>query len=604
VINTNLGYTSEPFDLYTTKSDNAEYKPQVIMAEGGKSSFRPPKQWSLTDNETISSFANWKSNMLYNLSLNDEFSQFLDSEWSKKSVANRGLSAKLMGTVTKTATQRAIVLERMLGLVAQFSPSLLRTEIMKRSTSLEWIWTRLRKHYSFSASEANFLKLSGIKREENERYETFYQRIVAHIEDNLLTTASGILFDGEVVEADEEISPTTERLAVYFWLTKIDERLPAFVARIYAHELQFMSLKDIQPRIAESMDSLLTDLAVQDDIKINFSNTQRQQRQYPQRQYPRSSNYSTNKSRFNNNNRPNKPSQQNSANSCLICKAAGKNPSSHKTSDCWFISKFDKLQLSKALRVDTDDLEGIIDEDDPEDYNVDLVDTDRVDTDFERSIDPYNRSEDEASFNRVDCDTSPFLYAFHNHIPCHVVIDTGATSSLISKSFVAKAGLAIKPTRHSARSVDKSSLNILGEVHVSLNYDKKILPLTALVVDRLDCDILGGVPFCKQNDISVLLKKEQVLIGESKFSYGKNARKPSVQEILRCESFILRNDSPKVLLPGDYVEFSSQDLSNFDGEIAIEPHSDSPLKGSWPSPAISRVINGTVRIQNNIYELV
>ena len=230
MINTNLGYTSEPFDLYTTKSDNAEYKPQVIMAEGGKSSFRPPKQWSLTDNETISSFANWKSNMLYNLSLNDEFSQFLDSEWSKKSVANRGLSAKLIGTVTKTATQRAIVLERMLGLVAQFSPSLLRTEIMKRSTSLEWIWTRLRKHYSFSASEANFLKLSGIKREENDRYETFYQRIVAHIEDNLLTTASGILFDGEVVEADEEISPTTERLAVYFWLTKIDERLPAFVA--------------------------------------------------------------------------------------------------------------------------------------------------------------------------------------------------------------------------------------------------------------------------------------------------------------------------------------------------------------------------------------
>ena len=110
------------------------------------------------------------------------------------------------------------------------------------------------------------------------------------------------------------------------------------------------------------------------------------------------------------------------------------------------------------------------------------MDTDRVDTDFERNIDPYNRS-DEVSFNRVDCDASPFLYAFHNHMPCHVVIDTGATSSLISKSFVAKAGLAIKPTRHSARSVDKSSLNILGEVHVSLNYDKKILPLTALVVD-------------------------------------------------------------------------------------------------------------------------
>ena len=46
------------------------------------------------------------------------------------------------------------------------------------------------------------------------------------------------------------------------WLTKIDEWLSAFVGRIYAHDLQSKSLKDIQPQLAASMDSLLTDLAV------------------------------------------------------------------------------------------------------------------------------------------------------------------------------------------------------------------------------------------------------------------------------------------------------------------------------------------------------
>ena len=201
------------------------------MAEGGAGgAFHPPKPWQLTENETINSFANWKSNVLYNLSLNNEFAQFLDSEWSKQSVASRGLTAVTTGEVTKTAVQRAIVLDRMLGLVAQFVPSLLRTEILKRSTSLSWIWNRLRKHYSFSASEVNFLKLSEIKKEENERYETFYQRIMAHIEDNLLTISSGLLFDGATPKADEELSPTAERLGVYLWLTKIDERLPAFVS--------------------------------------------------------------------------------------------------------------------------------------------------------------------------------------------------------------------------------------------------------------------------------------------------------------------------------------------------------------------------------------
>ena len=71
------------------------------MAEGGH--FRAPKPWQLTEKETISSFANWKSNILYNLSLNDEFAQFLDATWAKKSVANRGLTDLKEGeTVKKT----------------------------------------------------------------------------------------------------------------------------------------------------------------------------------------------------------------------------------------------------------------------------------------------------------------------------------------------------------------------------------------------------------------------------------------------------------------------------------------------------------------------
>ena len=43
----------------------------IAMAEQ-KSAFRAPKPWQLTEKETISLFANWKSNLLYNLSLNNE----------------------------------------------------------------------------------------------------------------------------------------------------------------------------------------------------------------------------------------------------------------------------------------------------------------------------------------------------------------------------------------------------------------------------------------------------------------------------------------------------------------------------------------------------
>ena len=56
------------------------------------------------------------------------------------------------------------------------------------------------------------------------------------------------------------------------------------------------------------------------------------------------------------------------------------------------------------------------------------------------------------------------------------------------------------------------------------------------------------------------------------------------------------------MLPGDFYEFSSTDLDSFNGEVVIEPHTDSPLKGNWPTPTVSRVIQGTVRLQNDLNE--
>ena len=75
---------------------------------------------------------------------------------------------------------------------------------------------------------------------------------------------------------------------------------------------------------------------------------------------------------------------------------------------------------------------------------------------------------------------------------------------MISKSFVTRAGIKISPTGHSARGISKTTLNIHGEVHITLNYEDKSLPLTALVIDNDDCDILVGVPFCTQNEVGIV----------------------------------------------------------------------------------------------------
>ena len=241
------------------------------------------------------------------------------------------------------------------------------------------------------------------------------------------------------------------------------------------------------------------------------------------------------------------------------------------------------------MKVDVD----VLDQDEPEllhefkdDSNINQVILPEITTD---TPDPQH-------VNRVQCSTSPYFHAFYKHHPCKLLVDTGATSSLVSKTFLKAAGIAIKPTRHAARQVDHSSISIEGEIHISLSYGDLQLPIDALVVDTMDCDILVGVPFCKQNDVSIHLKQEQIMIQGITIPYGA---KPSNQHsIFRTESYVLRNDSSKVLFPGEFLEIHSDTLNGYNGEISIEPRVDSPLEGNWPIPSVSRVIQCTVRIPN------
>lgn len=544
------------------------------MAANNVRPFRPPPPRVLTEKETFSSFLSWQSNIQFYLSTNNDFALYLATEWSKASVANHGYEDDAADALNrKTAVQKSLLLDHMLGIVAQYSPSLLRNDIMKKSTSLAWVWKRLRKYYSLQQSEVNFLKLSSIKQEEGERYETLYQRIVAHLEDNLLRVDSGLLHDGEDITANEELSPTSERLAVYLWLVLIDERLPNYISRVYAHDLQKVTLKDLQPQIVDNMDLLLREINTQEEI-VNIH-------------YSRSSNSNRSKSKGNFQNRMKSSSK--STKSCVLCKTAGRPHQGHDISTCWYISKMEKLAMVDALKIDVEDE---IDEEIDEEYrDVKSVTSDLQDMGVSTTT--------KATVQRVQCSASPSFYAFYGHHPCRCIIDTGATSSLISSSFLKLAGIDVKPTRHAARQVDRSTIPIQGEIHISLSYGGMSLPIDALVVDTLDSDILIGVPFCKENDVTVHLKHDYISIQDMKIPYGTKSTRPRV---LRTESFLLRNESSKVLFPGEFLEIECKRMYECEEEVVIIPRTDSPLNGTWPAPTISRVINNVIRIPNDTLE--
>ena len=154
--------------------------------------FKARKLVELTENETISSFASWKQNLEFHLASVDQFAPFMkrDFKWKLENVPNRGLRDDTSGG--KTAEQKLIFLDRMIGLIVSYCPQTIQLEIERKCTSLNWIWERVRRHYGFTKSEGNFLKLATIKHKDGERYESFFQRIMAHLYDNLLCPGSAL----------------------------------------------------------------------------------------------------------------------------------------------------------------------------------------------------------------------------------------------------------------------------------------------------------------------------------------------------------------------------------------------------------------------------
>ena len=175
-----------------------------------------PKQCCLTNTKTVTSFENWRQNLVYTLSLDAQFALFpLDgATWLKKTKNSllRGFTddgPSVPEASRRTAQQKLSMLELMLGQIANCCPVISRNTVVKNSTSVGSIWSAIRLHFGFEATGAHFLDFSEIHLEHGERPEDLYQRLKAFTEDNLLRSNS-IQHHGALLTEDEELTPTLE----------------------------------------------------------------------------------------------------------------------------------------------------------------------------------------------------------------------------------------------------------------------------------------------------------------------------------------------------------------------------------------------------------
>ena len=428
-----------------------------------------PKQWTLTKDETLTSFTNWTANLLYILSLDSNFALFLiDScTWTKKTPSSPTRrfvddGSNVPAAQHRTAAQNCAHLDLLLGQIANCATVISRNTIGKGSFSLNHIWSTIGEHYGFQTTGSRFIDLTQIRIQSDKKPEDLYQRLVSFFDDNVVTIEGGLLHHGSVIDVDEDIPPSIENVIILLWLERIHPGLPGLVKQQYGAEVRNKTRTSIKPEISKALDALVNELQ-----SIEESCTMRAQC----------------------NNRCPSP-RSTSSKHCVLCCTANRQFDNHYVLQCKFLSE----RFTRIRHVESDVL------DFPGDYPYEDP---KYDDEKPSHIQQVIR-------RRVSTRTSPHMQCVFNQFPATVCIDTGAESCLISQRFVNAVGIPYQSPNHVAVQADVT----ISEVrNVLITRGAHTFTFDALVVkDDLGSDIVTGKPFLELNDVAVHLAKNHISI--------------------------------------------------------------------------------------------
>ena len=151
-------------------------------------------------------------------------------------------------------------LTKMLQVLSSFVHDNEAEDVIRDSTSLDWVWHYLQARYNIETKGVNFLKIVKHTFKSGDNPQTFYKQFRSSFVDNLRKKgdSKNHLKPGDVMEADETMGPSQEDTIVLWTLEKIDPRLPAMVARNYEHRLDKTThLIDLATTIFQRVPSML-----------------------------------------------------------------------------------------------------------------------------------------------------------------------------------------------------------------------------------------------------------------------------------------------------------------------------------------------------------
>ena len=513
--------------------------------------------------------------------------------------------------------------------------------VTRHSTSLQWIYTKLREDYDIQQKGIHFFNLLDLKFQPGTNVVGFYNQYRNLVIANLKKRGDTIHWQNAELQQDEKLTPTFEDTILLNVLTLIDTRLPTHVRDHYHHHMgRDKSLMDFKtdiliktPVFISELDTKLQNSTIHsadvDDVSEQLCGM-RFQHNFRQR----GSDY-----RYAGRGRPfmrarGQPrggfavapmtrQQAFSTPYCRICHLTGQPDSvvrSHRIGDmaCPKLSMADKTYIQQqrdqprvnAVLAD-DSAELLADVYGYEDHDVDqLHQEDQV-----RQPQPINPPEHQsapspdlltANCSRIlSTAMQPSCNVIHP-VPSHILtvftedkqvinieLDSNATVNYIKLAAAQHFKFKISPNSQLSTLADGiTKLPAVGEITETFFRNEWQVQFKAVVVKTLHTDFIGGTVFLQDNAVQQDFKTNTILV-HSKFRVP--ATNPAVIMPIIPQNHLCKISCSRTLLPNQSIHLSVPFPDNH--VVAVES-CQQQSDADWPEPQLCKVYEGRINISN------
>ena len=523
-------------------------------------------------------------------------------------------------------------LRQFLTIVAKYVHMDFYNPIQQQSTSIKWIYKKIREDYDIMTQGIHFFNLLDLTWDPTGQQSAigFYNQYRSMVISNLAKKSTLIEWKNETLKENESLTPSHEDMILLNVLGLLHPKLPAFIRENYSYKIgaskRLMDFKtEILTKCKQYIQDIdqptLSNVMTEEDPQCNYMSSQQQrgntrgswrggQRRPPYNNYRQ---------------RPTGSFQQNTQASpfCRLCHISGLSRTIYSShflgqESCPSLSQKDKQMLNSrlsqqlsALNIDEeeDDLAKEYGYDDQEDQQQQVKKDCSLKQNKSYEIKDNAKIHDnlktDSISNRTACNfitpiaTQTLTVSDVNNCVINIDLDTGATSSFAKLSAVISHGFKIKPNSQLSNLADgKTSLPSFGEIDEIFHRNSWSVRFHAIVVKDLHCSFVGGNNFIKENSIIQDLNARTISI-HKKFTVSETSK--SLILPTQPNNLILQNSHLNVILPGQEVAVPVPHQD--DTQIAVQPwHQNKHY--NWPQPQICSVQNGQILIKNNLNEPV